>query len=192
MQTSRGQQAMQQTTEWATIGVIVAPFGLQGELKVFSLSDIPDRFTALDIVYVGPQHTRFSVKKVRSHKGSLVLLTLAGIDNANAAETLRNNDLFIPVDDLAELPTDSYYQHDILGLHVLTLEDRDLGIVEDIMQTGSNDVYVIKDSHGKQVLIPAIKQIVKRIDLSTKRIYIDPIRGLLNDDDAVHDDNVDE
>ena len=183
---------MQQTTEWATIGIIVAPFGLQGELKVFSLSDIPDRFTALDIVYVGPQHTRFSVKKVRSHKGSLVLLTLAGIDNANAAETLRNNDLFIPVDDLAELPTDSYYQHDILGLHVLTLEDRDLGIVEDIMQTGSNDVYVIKDSNGKQVLIPAIKQIVKRIDLSAKRIYIDPIRGLLNDDDAVHDDNADE
>ena len=134
---------MQQTTEWATIGVIVAPFGLQGELKVFSLSDIPDRFTSLDIVYVGLQHTRFSVKKVRSHKGSLVLLTLAGIDNANAAETLRNNDLFIPVDDLAELPTDSYYQHDILGLHVLTLEDRDLGIVGVVRQSEDRSTQIL-------------------------------------------------
>jgi len=178
---------MQQTTEWAAIGVIVAPFGLHGEMKVFSLSDIPDRFAALDAVYVGDQHIRYSVRKVRLHKGSIILLTLSGINDANAADELRKNDLFIPVDDLAQLPTDSYYQHDILGLQVFTLEERDLGSVVDIIQTGSNDVYVIKGATEKQVLIPAIKQVVKRIDLSAKRMYIDPMRGML-DDDAGHDD----
>lgn len=178
---------MQKTTEWAAIGTIVVPFGLKGELKVFSLTDIPDRFATLAVVYVGPQHVPYSVKKVRHHKGSLILLTLAGINDANAADTLRKQDLFIPVDELAQLPTDSYYQHDILGLSVLTLEDRHLGVVDDIIQTGSNDVYVIKDATGKQVLIPAIKQIVKRIDLAAQRIYIDPIPGLLDDDDTGHD-----
>ncbi len=183
---------MQQTTEWAAIGTIVAPFGIHGELKVFSLSDIPDRFATLDAVYVGPQHRRFSVKRARPHKGNVVLLTLAGITDPETADTLRKHDLFIPVDDLAALPADSYYQHDILGLHVSTLEDRDLGFVEDIIQTGSNDVYVVKKPDGKQLLIPAIKQVVKRIDLSAKCMYIDPMPGLLEDDDTRHDEGADE
>lgn len=183
---------MQQTTEWAAIGTVVAPFGIHGELKVFSLSDIPERFATLDVVYIGPQYTRFSVKRFRQYKGSVILLTLAGINTPEAADALRKNDLFIPLDDLAELPTDSYYQHDILGLHVFTLEDRDLGVIEDIILTGGNDVYVIKKSDGKQVLIPAIKQVVKRIDLPAKCMYIDPMPGLLDDDDAGHDDSVDE
>jgi 16S rRNA processing protein RimM len=182
---------MQQTTEWAAIGTGVAPFGVHGELKVFSLSDIPERFAALDVVYVGPQHTRFSVKRFRPYKGNVILLTLAGINDPNAADALRKNDLFIPLDDLAELPADSYYQHDILGLQVFMLDDRKLGVVDDIILTGGNDVYVVKKSDGKQVLIPAIKQVVKRIDLSTKCMYIDPMPGLL-DDDADHDDSVDE
>lgn len=177
---------MQNKTEWATIGKIVALFGLRGELKVISFSDIPDRFASLDSVYVGSEHTRHVIEGVRPHKGDLVLLKLHGINDATAAEPFRNQDLCIPLDQLAELPPDSYYQHDILGLQVFTLEDRSIGVIVDIIVTGSNDVYVVKDQDGKQILIPAIKEMIKQVDLVRRKMYIDPIKGLI-DDDAVVD-----
>jgi 16S rRNA processing protein RimM len=109
----------------------------------------------------------------------MVILKLAGIDDANAAEALRNQSLLIPLSQLARLPPDSYYQHDILGLTVLLLDGRELGPIADILVTGSNDVYVIQGADGKQILIPAIKAVVKQIDLIRHTMYIDPLPGLL-------------
>lgn len=176
---------MQNKTEWATIGNIVALFGLRGELKVVSLSDIPDRFVNLDSIYLGPDHVRYTIEGVRPYKGDMVLLKLKGIDNAAAAEPLRNLALCIPLDQLAELPPDSYYQHDILGLQVYTLENRPVGVIVDIIVTGGNDVYVIKGQEGKQILIPAVKAIVKQVDLIRQKMYIDPIKGLIDDEAAL-------
>jgi len=170
----------QQETEWATIGKVVALFGLQGELKVHLLTDIPNRFAQLDAVYLGPDHIRFSIRSVRPYKGEMILLKLEGFNDANAAEDLRNLDISIPLSQLAELPQDSYYQHDILGLHVFTLDGSDLGNIVDIIVTGSNDVYVIKTMEGRQVLIPAIKQVIKQIDLIRHTMHIDPLPGLLD------------
>src|SRR5262249_2617395 len=102
------------------------------------------------------------------------------IDDANAAETLRNQDLTIPLSKLAKLPPDSYYQHDILGLHVSTLDGQVLGTIVDIIATGSNDVYSIKTPGGSQILIPAIKDVVKQIDLVRRTMHIDPLPGLLD------------
>ncbi len=155
------------------------PFGVRGELKVRSLTDIPNRFQQLGAIHLSPDHQRYKIEHVRPYKGEMVILKLAGIDDANTAEPLRNRSLLIPLGQLAELPPDSYYQHDILGLTVLTLAGRELGPVVDIIETGSNDVYVIKDSSGKQVLIPAIKAVVKQIDLLRQTMYIDPLPGLL-------------
>ena len=176
----------QRETEWATIGIVVAPFGVQGELKVRLLTDIPDRFNQLDAIYLGPSHTQHSIQSVRPYKGEMVVLKLQGIDDANTAETLRNVALTIPESQLATLPPDSYYQHDILGLQVLTLKGRDLGKIVDIIETGSNDVYVIQSPTGDQNLIPAIKDVVKQVDLRRHVMYIEPVAGLL-DDEAVFD-----
>ncbi len=178
---------MQKNTEWAAIGRIVAPFGLRGELKVVSLSDIPNRFAQLDKVYLGSDYQRFSIESVRPYKGTMVLLKLRGINDAIAAEPLRESSLYIPVDELAKLPPDAYYQHDILGLQVMKLDGKPVGTIIDIMTTGGNDVYIIKSSGGKQFLIPAVKAIIKQIDLVRHVMYIDPIAGLL-DDDAVLDE----
>jgi 16S rRNA processing protein RimM len=168
-----------QKTEWATIGQVVALFGVRGELKVRSLTDIPDRFQQLEAVYLGPDSRPYRIEHVRPHKGEMVILKLAGIDDANAAEALRNQSLLIPLSQLARLPPDSYYQHDILGLTVLLLDGRELGPIADILVTGSNDVYVIQGADGKQILIPAIKAVVKQIDLIRHTMYIDPLPGLL-------------
>jgi 16S rRNA processing protein RimM len=172
------------TTEWATIGKIVAFFGIHGELKVLSLSDVPGRFVQLEAVYLRPGYARYAIERVRPYKGGMLVLKLGGIDDANAAEALRNHELCIPLDQLAGLPPDSYYQHDIIGLHVSTLNGREVGTITDILVTGGNDVYVIKPASGREVLIPAIKDVVKQVDLLRRSMYIDPMPGLL-DDDAV-------
>jgi 16S rRNA processing protein RimM len=172
------------TTEWAAIGKIVAFFGIHGELKVFSLSDVPDRFAQLESVYLRPGYARYAIERVRPYKGNMLVLKLSGIDDANAAEALRDHELCIPLDQLAGLPPDSYYQHDIIGLHVTTLEGQTVGTITDILVTGGNDVYVIKTASGREALIPAIKDVVKQVDLLRRSMYIDPMPGLL-DDDAV-------
>ncbi|TMC19827.1 MAG: 16S rRNA processing protein RimM [Chloroflexi bacterium] len=175
-----------QKKEWATIGTIVAPFGIRGELKVLPLSDIPDRFVQLDAVYLAPAYACYKIEGVRPYKGEMLVLKLSTIDDANAAELLRNHDLCIPLDQIAQLPPDSYYQHDILGLRVCTLDGNEVGVIVDIMPTGGNDVYVIQKADRSEVLIPAIKQTIKQIDLIRRMMYIDPIRGLL-DDEAILD-----
>jgi 16S rRNA processing protein RimM len=175
---------MKNTTEWATIGKIVAPFGIRGEVKIFSLSDVPDRFVTLKSVYIGLEHTAYRMKGVRPYKGDMLLLKLDGVDDANVAETLRNRDLCIPATELAKLPPDQYYQHDILGLQVYRLDNQEVGVITDIWPAGGSDIYVIKGQDGQEILIPAIKEVIKQIDLIRHVMYIDPMKGLL-DDDAV-------
>ena len=173
----------QSNTEWATIGKVVALFGLRGELKVRTLTDIPNRFAELDAVHVGDQYARYVIEGVRPYKGDMILLKLKGFDDATSAEKLRGVDLSIPLSKLAKLPPDSYYQHDIIGLRVFTLEDKLLGTIIDIIATGSNDVYVVKMQDGTQQLIPAIKDVIKQIDLLRHTMHIDPIPGLLDNSD---------
>ncbi len=180
----------QHETEWATIGKVVALFGLHGELKVHLLTDIPNRFAQLDAVYIGPEHRRCLIKSMRPYKGEMILLALKGYDDATAAEALVKRDICIPLSELAELPQDSYYQHDIVGLQVWTLDGQEVGKVIDIMVTGSNDVYVIRTVKGEQVLIPAIKQVIKQIDLIRRTMHIDPLPGLL--DNGSSDDREEE
>ncbi|HLI70053.1 MAG TPA: ribosome maturation factor RimM [Ktedonobacteraceae bacterium] len=168
-----------QGTEWATIGQVVALFGVRGELKVRSLTDIPNRFQQLETIYLSTEHRGYKIERVRPYKGEMIILKLVGIDNANAAEPLCRQSLLIPLNQLAKLPPDSYYQHDILGLNVFTLAGRELGPIVDIIETGSNDVYVIRDSSGKQVLIPATKEVIKQVDLVRHTMYIEPLPGLL-------------
>lgn len=178
----------QSDTEWATIGNVVALFGVHGELKVRLLTDIPNRLAELDAVYIGPDHVRYHIASFRPYKGEMVLLKLEGIDNANAAEPLRNLDLQIPLIELAALPANSYYLHDIIGLEVSTIDGRDLGKIIDIMVTGSNDVYIIKAPDGREILIPAIKDVIKQVDLIHRTMSIDPMAGLLDDEESSLDE----
>ncbi len=170
----------QNETDWAIIGQVVALFGVRGELKVRLLTDIPNRFSELETVYVGASHTSYSIQRARPYKGEMIVLKLSGIDDANSAERLRNQELSIPLSELATLPPDSYYQHDILDLQVLTLDGEELGQIVEIIVTGSNDVYSVKKPGGSQVLIPAIKDVIKQIDLIHRTMYIDPLPGLLD------------
>jgi len=171
-------------TEWATIGQVVAPFGLRGELKVYLLTDVPNRFAQLETIFLGPDHTPCRIVGVRPFKGEMILLRLQGVEDPTAADTMRRVALQIPLSQLAKLPPDSYYHHEILGLQVITLKGQMVGKIVDIIETGGNDVYVIRGGDGgKDILIPAIKDVVKQVDLIRQMMYIDPIQGLLDDDE---------
>ena len=170
----------QTETNWATIGQVVALFGVHGELKVRLLTDIPNRFSELETIYVGTSRASCPIQSVRPYKGEMIILKFKGVDDANTAESLIKQELSIPLSELAKLPPDSYYQHDILGLQVLTLDGQELGQIVDIIVTGSNDVYIVKNPAGSQVLIPAIKDVIKQIDLIRRTMHIDPLPGLLD------------
>jgi 16S rRNA processing protein RimM len=179
---------MKDRGDWVTIGKVVAPFGIRGELKVRSFTDIPDRFVTLDTIHLSPNYVSYKIEGVRPYKGDdMLLLKLAGVDDATTAEDLRESDVCVPLSALPQLPPNSYYQHDIIGLRVFNLDGTQIGVIDEIMFTGGNDVYVVKAPDSRQILIPAIKDVIKQIDLVRHVMYIEPIRGLL-DDDAVIDD----
>ncbi len=171
-----------QEQEWVTLGRVVAPFGVRGDLKVFPLTDIPNRFTQVEEVYLGPQHLPYRIASARPYKGTLLLLHLAGIESANQAEELSGQTMEIPLSHIAPLPPDQYYVHDLLGLRVETSAGQVLGIIKDILPTGGNDVYVVEEQSSKrEVLVPAVKEMVKRIDIAAGVLILDPIPGLFDE-----------
>ncbi|KNZ69630.1 16S rRNA processing protein RimM [Thermincola ferriacetica] len=171
----------QATKKLIAIGKIINTHGHKGEVKVFPLTDDPRRMEELEKVYFtsGESTRELTIKQVRYHK-NFVVLSFEEIKDMNAAELLKNGEICITKDELRSLPEGSYYIFDIIGLNVFTNEGRYLGEVTDVIQTGANDVYEVRDSKsGKHYLIPALKQIVKSIDTEKKEMIICPMEGLL-------------
>ena len=170
------------TQEWVTIGRIVAVFGLHGEVKVVPQTDLPDRFARLRAIYLGPAHQRYQIVRSRPHQGSLTVLAFEGINTANDAEKLVGLTVMIPLAEIAALPPDQYYIHDLIGLRAQTPDGQPLGTLVDILATGGNDVYVVREAgSGRDVLVPAVKEMIKRVDISAGVVVIDPIPGLFDD-----------
>ena len=156
------------------IGQIVNTFGIKGYVKVKPFTDDITRFDNLKNVYINDvQHEIENVK----YQKDMVLLKFIGVDKIEDAENLRNCYLEIDRKD-GILEEGAYYIVDLLGLEVITDTGKLLGKIDDIYNTGSNDIYVVKDELGKQTLLPAIKDVVKKIDLDEKRIIVHLIKGL--------------
>lgn len=163
-----------------TVGKIVNTHGVKGELKIMPSTDDPKRFSKLKEIYVYRKELKlYDIESVRYHK-NMVLIKLKGVDDMNAAELLKGATLKINRKDSLPLRKDEYYISDLYDLEVYTEEDgRFLGIIKDIIYTGSNDVYVIKNKEtGKELLIPAIKQVVKSIDLEVGKMIVHLLEGL--------------
>ena len=156
------------------IGQIVNTFGIKGLVKVKPFTDDITRFDNLKNVYI--KEKQYEIESVKYHK-DMVLLKFKDIDKIEDAENLRNCYLEINRED-GNLEEGAYYIVDLLGLEVITDTGKLLGKLDDIYNTGSNDIYVVKDELGKQILLPAIKDVIKEIDIENKHIIVHLIKGL--------------
>ena len=166
--------------EYFEIGQIVNTSGLKGEIKVKPFTDDITKFNNFKTIYVSikKELKEFEIEKVRFSK-NMVFLKLKGIDTIEEAENYRNLYLKRKRDKNEKLEKDTYYIVDLIGCRVYTDEQKDLGEVVDIFSTGSNDVYVVKDELGKQVLLPAIKDVIKNVDIENKKIVAHLLEGLI-------------
>ncbi|MBO4897635.1 MAG: 16S rRNA processing protein RimM [Clostridia bacterium] len=161
-------------------GKIVNTHGISGDVKALFFTDSPDFFSEIDKVYL-KDGTMLSLKFSKPHKGALIM----HFDNVNSieeAEALRGCDLYVPRDSAPQLEEGRYYITDIIGLTAKTEDGTVLGKVSDVFSTGSNDVYAIKRDRGKDILVPAIDEVVLKIDLEEKTVLINPIEGLIEDE----------
>ena len=157
------------------VGRILAPWGIRGEVKVQVMTDFPERFAPGKLVFLDGHP--LEIESCRPHKQHLNI-KLATIDSIEAAERIRGHDLTVPSSELYPLPQGQYYAFQLIGLDVFTKEGEYLGLITDIMSTASNDVYIVRGK-GSEILIPAIEDVVKSIDLEKRQVVIEAIDGLL-------------
>ncbi len=172
-------------SEWVTVGQIVGAFGVHGEIKVDPFTSFPDRFAATETLYAGARHTPYTVLGAHRHKQH-VLLQLADVHDMDAAERLRGQTLYIPSAEIHELPEGQFYLHDVIGLQVHSVDGRHLGSVKDIVQTGGADLFVVESiGSNREMLLPAVREFIKSVDVAAGVMTVDPIPGLLDDDGDV-------
>jgi 16S rRNA processing protein RimM len=168
-------------TGWVLVGEIVGTFGIRGQVKVLPLTDFPERFQRTKTAYVGDEHTPMTVSSAQQHK-NVIVLTLAGIDTADAAETLRGKVVSIPESELTPLPPDQFYLHDVVGLRVEHVNGQPLGVITDVITSGGNDIFLVRNQvTGRATLLPAVKAFVKEIDIPGGRVRVEPIPGLFDE-----------
>ena len=162
------------------IGQIVNTFGIKGFVKVNPWVNDVTRFDDLKKVYIKirKELKELEIEEVKYHKNQ-VLLKFKGVETVEQAEMLRNAILEIDRKDAIPLEEGEYFIADLLESEVYTDEGKKLGILEDIFNTGSNDIYVVKNELGKSILLPRIKEVFKEIDVENKKIIVHLIEGLI-------------
>ncbi len=163
------------------VGVVTAPHGIHGEVKVYPTTDDMKRFKKLKSVILdtGKEQKVLKIQQVKFFK-NLVILKFSGLDKIEDVEGFRQKDLMITRDQAVELSEDEYFIADLIGLSVVTDEGEVLGILEDVLQTGANDVYSVKTAEGKEILLPAIGDCILRVDLEKKEMLVHVMDGLLD------------
>jgi 16S rRNA processing protein RimM len=167
--------------EYLIVGQLVNTHGVKGEIKATALTDDPQRFKNLKWVYIDKSGTleKYDITGVKFFK-QFVILKFKNIESIEAAEKLKGFYMKIDRADAVKLPKDSFFITDILGMSVYDENSVLLGKLMDIIQTGSNDVYIVRNDEGKEILIPALKSVVKEVSLEEGKISVVLPKGLLD------------
>lgn len=161
---------------YRAVGLVERPRGLKGELKALPLTDFPERFAVGARVYIAGQAR--TVARVTWQKGR-VYFYCHGIDDREAAERLRNELIEVPIGERPDDAGEFWYIDEIEGLRVVEVNGNTLGAVREVLQTGANDVYVVEQAGRRDVLVPALRDVVKRIDLTAGEMLVDLPDGLI-------------
>ncbi len=158
------------------VGRVIRSHGLDGAIRIRSHSDNPTRFQpGSELTIAGQIRTVVSCHDLPDGDA---LLRLEGLNDPNAARRLADEWILAPVDSAPELPPGEYYHYQLVGLTVITDQGENLGRVQEVLETGSNDVYVAASETGAEILLPAIEQVVQEIDLASGKMLVHLIDGL--------------
>ncbi len=163
-----------------TIGKAVKPFGVKGEMKIESLTDFPERFEKLKSVHLVSPAGKELVVTVRSvrYTGAVPYMLFKGYDTPEQAKTLNGWFLKVPEQETMPLPEGRYYWYELIGMEVVSEEGEKLGTIVDIFETGSNDIYVMKQGK-REIYLPAIREVIKQVDRQAKRMVVHLMDGLM-------------
>lgn len=166
--------------KYITVGRILSPWGVKGQVKVEALTDDVKRFDKLARVFidVGDVPVCSDVESVLYLKDVFVVLKLKNIDTPEQAEKFRGGYLKVLRKDAVKLPEGRFFICDIIGLCVLTESGEPLGRIVNVIQTGANDVYVVKGENGREIFIPAVRHVVKKIDLENNKMVVQLMEGM--------------
>lgn len=164
--------------EYLEAGKIVTTHGIRGEVKIMPYTDTPELLAEFDRLFIGKNKDELIIERSRVFK-NMVIAKIEGVDTPEAAEKLRNKLLYMHRDDL-ELDDDTYFIQDLIGIEVCDADSGKVyGTISDVMQTGANDVYVIKGS-DREYLVPAIADVVVSTDIDENIMTIRPLDGLFD------------
>lgn len=166
--------------EFLVVGKLGKPHGVQGEIVMDIYTDFPERLKQGEIVYIGAQLQPVHITKQRPHSRGL-LVSFDGFQTREKVAGLRNSIVQVRTADRPKLPKGEYYHHQMLGLQVVDENETILGRITAILETGANDVYVVKDDLGAEVLIPALESVILDIDLEENQVRVHLLPGLLPD-----------
>lgn len=163
------------------VGVITTTHGVRGEVKVFPTTDDAERFLELEYVLLdtGKELRRLVISRVKFFK-NLAILKFEGVDNINDIEKYKGCSLWIPREEGQELGEDEYYIADLLGMKVVLEDGTEFGMLKNVMETGANDVYVIDSIEHGEVLLPAIHECIRDVDLETGTMTVHLMKGLIS------------
>ena len=159
------------------IGKIVNTHGIKGEVKVYPYTDDIDNLSKIKEVYFDEKlNDKHKVKSCKIQKNMLIM-KLESVNIVEEAAKLKDTNLYIIKEDISDME-DTYYVEDLIGMDVIDEKDVVIGTITYVFNTGANDVYEIKSSDNKEIYIPAIKDVVKKVDVKSKKMYIEMMEGL--------------
>lgn len=176
-----GRKSVNNILDMFQVGVITSTHGVRGEVKVFPTTDDAGRFKRLKqvILDTGKEQITLEIEGVKFFK-QFVILKFKGIDNINDVEKYKQKSLYVTRQNAVRLSRDEYFVADLIGLKVVDEAEEQIGVLEDVLSTGANDVYSVRMTDGKEVLLPAIKQCILQVDVEAGFIKVHIMEGLLD------------
>jgi 16S rRNA processing protein RimM len=162
---------------YLTVGYLRRPHGLRGEIVMDLHTDFPERLKRGRKLLVSEDHTAFTIQSVREHQNG-VLIKFAGVDTPEAAGQYRNQWVYVKATDVPPLPEGKLYQHELFGFKVIDDNDHPLGELVEIIETGANNVYVIRNDSGKELLLPAIPSVILDMNVERRLMRVHLLEGL--------------
>lgn len=159
-------------------GQICNVHGLRGEVKILAWTDYPEKFEEFDHVLLKEknEYIKIGIRSIKYQKSNIIA-KLSGIDSVDDAEKLKGKTVYVERDQLGELD-EGFYISDLIGIDVITDEGENLGKISDVLQTGANDVYVVKNENGSEILLPVIDECVLSVDIDECVCRVHLLEGL--------------